>query len=151
MTIKDNEPPRLIQSYITFPSLRHIRACNVSISRTCLQIHTSGANIYTIMDHVYILLCSDGTLYTGWTNDLEKRLEAHNSGKGARYTRGRRPVVLVYTEDFEEKGAALRREAAIKKLSRKEKLALIGPDRLKHATRQPRQPREIDNGFTVDI
>jgi predicted GIY-YIG superfamily endonuclease len=74
---------------------------------------------------VYILLCADGTLYTGSTNDVEKRLRAHQSGRGAKYTRSRLPVRLVYQEAAPDKGAALRREAAIKKLSREQKLALI--------------------------
>lgn len=74
---------------------------------------------------VYILRCADGTLYTGCTNDLFRRLAAHNAGKGAKYTRSRRPVELVYREEVPDKSAALRREAAIKGLSRKEKLALI--------------------------
>ena len=82
------------------------------------------------MCYTYILKCSDGTYYTGWTNDLDKRLKAHNGGKsGAKYTRNRRPVTLVYYEEFETKGEAMKREAAIKKLSRKEKTALINiPD-----------------------
>ena len=74
---------------------------------------------------VYILRCSDGTLYTGITDDVERRLKAHNSGKGAKYTRGRGPVELVYREEQPDKSAALKREAAIKKLSRAQKLLLI--------------------------
>ena len=69
--------------------------------------------------------CSDDTLYTGWTNDLKKRLEKHNAGKGARYTRGRLPVKLVYYEVFATKSEAMKREAQIKKLSRKQKLLFI--------------------------
>ena len=72
----------------------------------------------------YILVCADGTLYTGWTNDLEKRLAVHNAGKGAKYTRSRRPVRLFYYEEFEEKGEAQRRECEIKRLPREKKLAL---------------------------
>ena len=75
--------------------------------------------------YTYILECADGTLYTGWTNDLEKRLAAHNAGQGAKYTRGRGPVRLRYYEVFTDKEAALRREASLKSLSRTEKLALI--------------------------
>ena len=74
---------------------------------------------------VYILRCGDGTLYTGCTNDLPRRLEAHQSGKGAKYTRSRPPVELAYREAAADKSAALRREAAIKRLDRREKLALI--------------------------
>ncbi len=73
----------------------------------------------------YMLKCSDGTLYTGWTNNLEKRLKEHNAGQGAKYTRGRRPVKLVYTEIHDTKREAMQREAQIKKLTRKEKEALI--------------------------
>ena len=76
------------------------------------------------MNAVYILRCRDNTLYTGWTNDLEKRLRSHNSGKGAKYTRSRRPVELAYSESFETKSEAMQREAEIKNLSREEKLRL---------------------------
>ena len=75
---------------------------------------------------VYILRCGDGTLYTGMTDDVQKRLLAHAAGKGAKYTRGRGPLELVYTEQLPDKSAALRREIAIKKLPRQKKLALIG-------------------------
>lgn len=74
---------------------------------------------------VYILTCADGTLYTGITDDLSRRVAAHNAGKGAKYTRGRVPVVPVYTEHCPDKSSALRREAAIKAMSREKKLALI--------------------------
>ena len=74
---------------------------------------------------VYILRCGDDTLYTGITDDLEHRLNMHREGKGAKYTRGRGPLTLVYTEMVESKSAALKREHAIKHLSRGEKLALI--------------------------
>ena len=74
---------------------------------------------------VYILECKDGTLYTGWTNDFEKRFAAHSSGKGAKYTRGRGPLQPVYLEYLPDKIAATRREAAIKKLTRERKLALL--------------------------
>jgi putative endonuclease len=78
------------------------------------------------MNYTYILRCADGTLYCGWTNHLEKRITAHNQGKGAKYTKNRRPVVLAYWEEFPTKEEAMRREAAIKKLSRKDKLKLMG-------------------------
>ena len=73
----------------------------------------------------YILKCSDGTLYTGWTNDLKKRLKAHNDGRGAKYTKTRRPVSLAYYECFATKEEAMRREYEIKHLSRKGKEQLI--------------------------
>lgn len=73
----------------------------------------------------YILRCCDGTLYTGWTNDIKKRLAAHNSGKGAKYTKSRTPVELVHVEFFDTREEAMRREYAIKQLSRIQKLALI--------------------------
>ena len=73
----------------------------------------------------YILKCNDNSLYTGWTNDITHRLKMHNEGKGAKYTRGRGPVELVYLEEFETKQEAMSREAKIKRLSRKEKLLLI--------------------------
>lgn len=73
----------------------------------------------------YILKCKDGSLYTGWTNNIENRLRMHNEGRGAKYTRGRGPVELVYIEQFPTKEEAMKREAAIKKLTRKQKLLLI--------------------------
>ena len=78
-----------------------------------------------------MLKCSDGTLYTGWTNDLEKRVEAHNSGKRAKYTKARRPVELAYYEEFETKEQAMKREYAIKQLGRKEKQKLIAGKKVK--------------------
>ena len=73
----------------------------------------------------YIVKCRDGSLYTGWTNDLEKRLRAHNEGRGAKYTKSRRPVTLVHCEVFGTKEEAMRREYEIKHRSRKEKEKLI--------------------------
>jgi len=74
---------------------------------------------------VYILSCKDGTLYTGITDNLPRRLEQHRTGKGAKYTRGRGPLLLVYREDAESYAAALKREYQIKQLSRSDKLRLI--------------------------
>lgn len=74
---------------------------------------------------VYLLRCADGTLYTGTTNDLRRRLQQHNAGKGARYTAGRRPVGLVYVENCVSRSEALRREAGLRRLSRREKLRLV--------------------------
>ena len=76
-------------------------------------------------NYVYILKCSDGTFYTGWTTDIEARVNTHNTGSGAKYTRGRRPVSLVYYEKLPDRSAALKREAAIKRLPRNKKLELI--------------------------
>lgn len=77
------------------------------------------------MFYVYLLVCRDNTLYCGYTNDLEKRMAAHNSGRGAKYTKSRLPVRLVYSEVFHDKSEALKREWAVKKMRRKEKLELI--------------------------
>ena len=77
------------------------------------------------MPYTYILECSDGTLYTGWTMDINKRVKIHNSGKGAKYTRARIPVTLKYYEEFETKKEAMKREYEIKKFTRKKKLELI--------------------------
>jgi putative endonuclease len=77
------------------------------------------------MPYVYILKCSDDSLYTGWTQNLDQRIEKHNAGIGAKYTRGRLPVILVHSESFETKEEAMKREIAIKKLSREAKLMLI--------------------------
>ena len=78
------------------------------------------------MNYTYMLRCADGTLYTGWTNDLDKRLAAHNAGTASKYTAARRPVEMVYLEEKETKQEAMKREAAIKKLKRKDKLKLAG-------------------------
>lgn len=77
------------------------------------------------MNYTYMLRCSDGSYYTGWTNDLEKRLRVHNEGRGGKYTRNRIPVELVYYETFETRSEAMRREAAIKKLTHREKDILL--------------------------
>ena len=74
---------------------------------------------------LYILRCADGSLYTGITTDLEKRIHAHNSGKGAKYTRSRKPVELVYQEDCSDHSAALKRELEVKVLTKEQKLKLI--------------------------
>ena len=77
------------------------------------------------MNYVYIVECKDGSLYTGWTNDLEKRLKAHNAGTGAKYTKMRYPVFLKHAETFETRSDAQKREHQIKKLSRNEKRKLF--------------------------
>lgn len=82
------------------------------------------------MAYTYILSCSDGTLYTGWTNNLGKRIKAHNDGKGARYTRSRRPVILEYYEEFDTKQEAMHREWEIKQMSRNEKLRMISKGKI---------------------
>ncbi|CUH97285.1 hypothetical protein P22_3412 [Propionispora sp. 2/2-37] len=80
------------------------------------------------MAFTYMLRCADGTFYTGWTVDINMRLAAHNAGKAARYTRCRLPVELVYYEEFPEQNAARKREAAIKKMSRRQKERLVKSD-----------------------
>ena len=92
--------------------------------------HKRGVKYRTLirgdkMNYTYILKCKDDSLYTGWTNDLKKRITSHNAGKGAKYTKARRPVELVYYEEFQTREEAMKREYAIKQLSRKEKEALI--------------------------
>ena len=77
------------------------------------------------MNYTYILECADGSYYCGWTNDLEKRLQTHNAGKGGKYTRARLPVRLAYYEEFETKEEAMSREWHIKQLSRDQKKKLI--------------------------
>jgi len=77
------------------------------------------------MHYVYIVRCADETLYTGWTTDIKARIKAHNSGNGAKYTKARLPVTLVYDEAFDDKSSALKREIEIKKLSRKQKIELL--------------------------
>lgn len=77
------------------------------------------------MHYIYIVECRDNTLYTGYTTDLDKRIKTHNSKKGAKYTRGRTPVVLKYYEEFDNKADAAKRESQIKKLKRAKKLRLF--------------------------
>ena len=77
------------------------------------------------MNYVYILRCGDGSLYTGWTNDLEKRLKSHNEGTASKYTRVRRPVELAYFEEHDTKQAAMKREYAIKQMTREQKRKII--------------------------
>jgi len=77
------------------------------------------------MNYTYMLRCRDDSLYTGWTNNIEKRMEDHNNGRGAKYTKARRPVELVYYEQFETKEDAMRREWQIKQLKKREKEELI--------------------------
>ena len=81
------------------------------------------------MNYTYIVECADGTLYTGWTTNVQKRVKSHNEEKsGAKYTKAKRPVKLVYYEGYETKEEAMRREYAIKQLTRKQKLELIHLD-----------------------
>ena len=79
------------------------------------------------MPFVYIIRCSDGTLYTGWAVDVAARVQVHNAGRGARYTRTRRPVTLIYREEVVTRAEALKRELQIKRLPREKKLALAQP------------------------
>ena len=102
---------------------RRQRSKNCDAGHSFQQIGASKVN------YAYILKCADGTLYTGWTNDLGKRLKAHNGGTGGRYTRTRRPVELIYSEGFDTKREAQSREFAIKRLSRQEKQTLIDGNR----------------------
>ena len=85
------------------------------------------------MNYTYIVECKDGSLYTGWTNHLEKRIQAHNEGNGAKYTKSRRPVKLVYFEEYETKEEAMKREYAIKQLTKKRKEQLIARQREQRA------------------
>lgn len=96
-------------------------AAHVSVPQTC----TSTALTAQPVNYVYLLECGDGSFYCGWTNNLPKRLAAHQSGKGGKYTRSHLPVHLVYYETADSKEAAMRREAAIKKLTHTQKLQLI--------------------------
>ena len=80
------------------------------------------------MNYTYIVKCSDGSFYTGWTNGLEKRIKAHNDGKGAKYSKSRRPVVLTYYEEFHTKEEAMRREWEIKQMTREQKMKMIRED-----------------------
>lgn len=94
------------------------------VDKSVDKSHNSGENTGK-HNYTYIVKCSDGSLYTGWTNDLEQRIRTHNEGRGAKYTRTRRPVSLVHYETFETKEEAMRREYEIKHMTRKQKLELI--------------------------
>lgn len=91
-----------------------------------IQTDSTGEAKTVAIWHVYILRCADGTLYTGITNDLTRRCDQHNAGTASRYTRSRLPVALVYQEEQGSRSLALKRELAIKKLSRQQKELLIG-------------------------
>lgn len=82
--------------------------------------------------YTYLLRCGDGSLYTGWTNNLEKRVAAHSAGRGAKYTKTHLPVELAYYEEFETQHEAMQREAAIKRLTKQEKEELVKKQRLSH-------------------
>lgn len=82
--------------------------------------------------YMYVVKCSDNTLYTGYTTDLKRRIDTHNAGKGAKYTRNRRPVTLIYTETFESKKAAMQAEYAFKQKTRSQKLAYIAEHSVKN-------------------
>jgi putative endonuclease len=97
---------------------------------------------------VYVLRCADATLYTGATNDLVARLARHQAGKGARYTRARLPVELVYSERARDRSAALRREAQLKRLSRKEKLEVIARGARPRAPRRAGAPARLRGTIT---
>lgn len=77
------------------------------------------------MNYAYLVRCSDNSLYAGWTNDIEKRLQSHNAGTGAKYTRARLPVTLAYLESFDTKSEAMKREAALKRLTHQQKEQLV--------------------------
>ena len=87
-----------------------------------------------------MLRCRDGSLYTGATVDLERRVATHQAGRGAAYTRARLPVALVWSEPAQDRSAALRREAALKRLTREQKVALVGAEALRRRRRAPRRP-----------
>ena len=98
----------------------------VKVKATIYPKSITGIGAEIIMNYTYIVKCADGTLYTGWTNCLKKRMKAHNEGKtGAKYTKTKRPVTLVYYEGFLTKEEAMRREYQIKQLARNKKLDLM--------------------------
>lgn len=96
----------------------------IGVPRNKNKVNHEGKGV--CMNYTYVLECRDGSLYTGWTNNLEKRVRDHNDGRGAKYTKSRRPVRLAYYETYETKNEAMRREYEIKHMSRMEKLRLIG-------------------------
>ena len=100
---------------------------------------------------VYMLRCGDGSLYTGCTNDLVRRVAAHQSGRGAKYTRSRLPVSLVYREEAVDQSAALRREVAIKRLSRLQKFALIEREEQRSMAEMRRKERQMPEEFAWEV
>lgn len=100
---------------------------------------------------VYMLRCGDGSLYTGCTNNLERRLSAHRSGRGAKYTRSRPPVELAYREELPDRSAALRREAAIKRLKRAQKFALMGEKEQIGMAEMRRKERQMPEEFAWEV
>ena len=101
--------------------------------------------------YVYMLRCGDGSLYTGYTDNIPRRLAVHQSGKGAKYTRSHLPVGLAYWEELPDKSSALRREAAIKQLTRREKLALIAEKEKKTMTEMRRKDRQMSEEFAWEV
>ena len=101
--------------------------------------------------YVYVLCCGDGSLYTGYTDNIPRRLAVHQSGNGAKYTRSRLPVELAYWEELPDKSAALRREAAIKQLNRKEKLGLIAEKEKKAMMEMRRKDRQMPEEFAWEV
>lgn len=95
------------------------------LERNDVRVRATLLGTLSLMHYAYFVRCADGTLYAGYAPDPRQREQAHNHGRGARYTSGRRPVSLVYCEAFRSKGAALRREYQLKQLSRAQKEALI--------------------------
>lgn len=91
-------------------------------------LHSNEVGMEQIANYTYMVRCADGSLYTGWTNHIEKRMQDHNSGKGAKYTRGRGPVELVYLEISDSKQEAMRKEAYYKRLTRRQKEAMIASE-----------------------
>lgn len=100
---------------------------------------------------VYMLRCGDGSLYTGYTDDVARRLAVHQSGRGAKYTRSRLPVTVAYQEELPDRSAALRREAAIKRLTRQQKLALITEKERSAMTEMRRKERQMPEEFAWEV
>ena len=113
-----------IWKYTSNNRLLYHRICGAAASSPRISDKADGEK-KDIVNYTYIVMCRDGTYYTGWTNNLQKRIDDHNAGKGAKYTKSRLPVELMYYEAFDTKEEAMRREYAIKRLSRKEKEKLI--------------------------
>ena len=103
------------------------RASDRRVEGPCTLLPNDGI-VIPVVYSVYIVRCADGTLYSGWTNDLAARVATHNAGRGAKYTAGRRPVRMVYSEEHESRSSAQRREHQLKRWTRAKKEALIAGD-----------------------
>ena len=143
-TIPYATSPDMSGCLISIPSIPSIPDGSGSTRGPCVPVGDppSGGTLGSVAAWVYLLRCRDGSLYCGWTVDVAKRVDQHNAGRGAAYTRSRKPVALVWHEPCADRSAALRRELAIKRLTRRQKLALVARGTLQ----APASPSALPGG-----